>query len=896
MKLPQLNKIKWNYTMLAFLAPVIGMFFVMIIRGFEPFGSTSMLYSDMYHQYYPFFVAFRRALLKGDSLLYSWSVGMGMDYLGLISYYLASPLNLLSVLIPENFLLEYFSLLMPIKLGFAGMFFAIFLKKTFNKKDISIVLFGCFYALCAWVLGYQWNVMWLDTFALLPLVALGTISLLRDKKFVLYTLSLFLSVFSNYYIGLFTCIFVALIFMCYEICRWEGIKKFVCDLGRIALYSILAIGMTAILELPAYAALQNTQSSVNKFPEGFKLNIADANTWTGLLDAMRQVAGNMNGGLIHTFKEGLPNLYCGIAANILAFLFLTCKQVKIRDRVCSALLLLFFNISFIIRQLDYIWHGFHFTNMIPYRFSFLYSFVLLYMAYRAYLLRNRFRLWQVITASVLAIGIAFCANGLGDFVYWAYNGVFLLLYITALVYAHMIKRPAVKADLSEKREYVENRNYQKRMSGYIFLGIMFMELVLNLVNFGVNFSGTLVNDYPRGTVYSESMIRYMNDREEDNLFFRAETTHSQTLNDGALNGYNGISTFTSSANVNVTRFMKALGYGAKDTYNRYCFEESSPVSNLFLNLKYMLERQDRVEENPYFDDVHHFGKVHLLENNAYLPLGFLADNYLINVNLTESNNTMAFQNQLFRSATGVDGDVWSFITGRNLSISGTSVSLNSQNNTGYCAYTTDADAGGTIVYKYIADKEGLVCIELNLSKKNKFSFWKNGTELYNETYSIPQSLAVSNVVPGDVIEVHLTCKTNEKGTISLHTGILDEALFRKGYDALAASTLELTTFKNTLVEGTINCNRNGVLYTSIPQDGNWTAKVDGKPADIVLIGDAMIGLLLSEGTHTVTFQYHNAAFSLGWKISLACTAVFAGLYFSIYQPKRKKGKYEQLFI
>ena len=892
MRLPQINKIKWNYTLLAFLAPLIGMFAVMIVRGFEPFGKTSMLYSDMYHQYFPFFVAFRKALLSGDSLLYNWSVGMGMDYLGLISYYLASPLNLLSILVPESLLLEYFSLLMPIKLGLAGMFFALFLKKLFHRDDISIVLFGSFYALCAWALGYQWNIMWLDTFALLPLVALGTISLLKDNKFVLYTLTLFLSVFSNYYIGLFTCVFVALIFVCYQICRFKDIKTFINDLFRIALYSALAIGMTAILEIPAYAALQNTQSSVNKFPEGFRLNIADENTWKGLLDAMRQVAGNMNGGLIPSFKEGLPNLYCGVAANILAFLFLTCRQVKLRDKLCSVFLLLFFNVSFIVRQLDYIWHGFHFTNMIPYRFSFLYSFVLLYMAYRAYLLRNRFRLWQVIVAGALSIGLVFCAKDWSDMVYWAYNGVFLLLYLTALIYAHLNKRPAKTADLQVKQEYVENRNYQKRLSGRILLGVMFVELILNLVNFGVNFTGTVVSDYPRGTIYTESMIRYMKDREADNLFYRAETTHSQTLNDGALNGYNGISTFTSSANVSVTRFMKALGYGAKDTYNRYCFEESSPVSNLFLNLKYMLERRDKVEENPYFEDLHSFGKVHLLENKAYLPLGFLTENQILNVDFATSDNTLNFQNKLFKSATGVEGDVWNFITGKNLSISGTSVTLNSQNQTGYCSYSTEPDAGGTIVYKYIADQEGLVCIDLNLSKKNAFSFWKNGAELYSETYSIPQSLAVSNVIPGDIIEVHLTCKANERGSITLRTAILDEEVFRKGYDVLNTSTLKLNAFSNTLVQGTIDCDRNGVLYTSIPQDGNWKAYIDDSPAEIVLIGDAMIGLLLPEGSHSVTFKYENRAFALGWKISLVCVVIFAALWWSIYQPKRKKGKYE----
>ena len=894
MKLPQIRKRKWNYTLLAFLLPVVGMFTLMIIRGFIPFGRVSMLYSDMYHQYYPFFAAFRRALINGDSLLYNWNVGMGMDYLGLISYYLASPLNLLSVLVPESMLLGYFSLLMPIKLGLAGLFFGIFLKKTFHKDDFSIPVFGCFYAFCAWALGYHWNIMWLDTFALLPLVALGTIALLKERKFALYTISLFLSVFSNYYIGLFTCVFVALVFLCYEICRWQGIKRFIMDLGRIALYSVLAIGMTAILELPAYAALQTTQSSINKFPQGFQLNITDEDTWMGLLDAMRQVAGNMNGGLTPSFKEGLPNLYCGVAATVFAFLFLTCKQVKLRDKICSVVLLLFFNLSIIIRQLDYIWHGFHFTNMIPYRFTFLYSFVLLYMAYQAWVLRNRFRLWQILVAGLLATGIALCANDLTDPVYWAYNGVFLLLYIATLFFPFLSKTPQKEATFEEKRAFVKERKYQRKLSAGILLGVMVMEIILNLVNFGVSFTGTIVSDYPRGREYTASMIRYMKEREKYNLFYRAETTHSQTLNDGALNDYYGISTFTSSANVSTTRFMKALGYGAKDTYNRYCFEEGSPVSNLFLNLKYMLERQGRVEENNYFEDLHKYGNVHLLENKAYLPLGFLAENQLLELDFaTAGNESLEFQNELFRAATGVQEDVWSFITGRNLTIFGDDVDVTSYTQNGYCAFTTTPETGGVITYEYIADQEGLLCVGLDLYKIKNFSFWKNGIELYDESFSIPQTLAVSQVVPGDVVQVQLICNANEKGTANLDAAVLNDRVFQQGYSILAASTLELTSFENTRMEGTIRCDREGVLYTSIPQDGNWLAIVDDELAQTVTVGNAMVGLLMTEGEHSVSFIYRNKYFSLGWKISLACLAVFVGLYISIYQPKRKKGKYEK---
>ena len=879
---------------LAFLLPVFGIFAVMICRGFIPFGDTSMLYSDMYHQYYPFFLSFRRALLSGDSLLINWDVGLGINNLGLVAYYLASPLNLLSVFVPENLLLSYFSLLMPIKLGFAGLFFGIFLKKLFHREDISIAVFGCFYALCAWALGYHWNIMWLDTFALLPLVALGTVTLLRDKRFILYTLSLFFSIVTNYYIGFFTCIFVALVFICHEICRFRSVGSFFKDLGRIALFSLLAIGMTAFLELPAFTALQTTQSSINTFPQGFSLNIADEDTWAGLFDAMRQVAGNMNGGTAPNYKDwdALPNIYCGVASVMLGALFLTHKQVKIRDKVCTVLLLAFLNLSVILRQLDYIWHGFHFTNMIPYRFSFLYSFVLLYMAYRAYTMRNSFRLWQVIVAGGLSVGVLLCAKENTDFTFWAFNIVFILLYFTVFLLPHLYIAPKADTPRQERYTIAKARHDRRQISSILLLCVMGMELILNLATFGIDFTGTTVTDYPRGTDKSQLIIQYMKERTNE-PFYRAEVNQTQSLNDGALNGYHGITTFTSSANVNITRYMQALGFGAKDTYNRYSFEESSPVSNLFLGLKYLIDRDGITEENPYFDTVHHYGDVYLLENNAYLPLGFLADPQILSVNfesayreLDSSNgnwNKLAFQNKLFKAATDTNADVWSFITGNHLSISATDVTLSNPSQTGSCDYTAGAQ-GGTVVYKYIAHEEGYVCIDLYIGlynssygAKNRFSLWKNGVELVSDTYSLSQTYGVANVDAGDVIELHVQCSDNEEGYISAHAGILNEDVFRAGYEILSASTLQLDTFKNTYMEGTINCDRNGVLYTSIPQDGNWIAFVDGEPAELIEIGGAMVGLLLSEGTHTVQFLYRNYDFLIGCVISIACAGIFIAI-------------------
>lgn len=894
----------WRNHLLAFLIPFGGMLLVMLVCGYHPFGTSAMLYSDNYHQYYPFFVAFRRALRSGSSLLYSWDVGMGVDYLGLIAYYLGSPLNLLSVLVPDSQVLNFYCMLVPIRLGLAGLFFSIFLRQVFQREDISIALFGSFYALCAWALGYQWNVMWMDSFALLPLIMLGMVQLLRDKKFVLYTLTLALGVIANYYIGFFLCIFVFLGFFCYEICYVRSWKRFFADLVRIALFSVLALGMTAILTVTAMAALQTTQSSVNQFPTGFRLNIASKHTFLGLLDAMRQVAGNMGGGITPTFKEGLPNLYCGVGSILLGFLFLLSWDVKWQEKVCALFLLVFFNVSFIVRQLDYIWHGFHFPNMIPYRFSFLYSFVLLVMAYRAWTLRRKFDPLQVVAAGLLTAAVLCCSNDVLKtqninlfgtvrevHLYIIYNTFFFALFFIILLLGSL--KPKQKEDTPEEAlrvRRVTRKHY--KITKRCLCGVLALELAATLCAFGYYFPGTNVTDYPRGTEYAASMIRYMQEREEDTLFYRAETAHSQALNDGALNGYSGISTFTSSANVHITEFMKALGYGAKNTYNRYCFEESSPVANLFLNLKYMIERDGRDRNSSVFEEVHHYGQVYLYRNTAYLPLGFLAESQLAQVDFLTGDNSFGFQNELFRAATGVTEDVWHEIAGDYRDIYGSGIEVTEQNSNGFCRYN-GAPSGGNVIYSYVADRDGFACVRLDLPQRNSFYVSVNGVELYREDITLPQMLAIADVKEGDVIDIRILCKSNESGTATVNVAVMDNDLFRLGYQILGSSQLNLTSFTGTLAEGTISCNRDGLLYTSIPQNGNWFAEVDGVPQETVLVGDCMIGLNLTQGTHTVRFVYRNEAFRIASIISGVSFGIFLLLALLSLRPKRKSAEPEE---
>ena len=221
-------------------------------------GRNMPLASDGWHQYYPFLKVFREKLRTGGSMEYSWVSGMGGSFISLFAYYLSSPMYLLSVLVPESVLPQFMTVLTILKLSLAGFFFGWFLRIVYRRNDLMIPFFSLLYAFSAWAAGYYWNIMWLDTFALLPLLVAGTVCLLRDGHFRLYTLSLALSLWCSYYIAFFCCIFVLLCFVCYNIVCWDGFRTFLRRFVRIGLCTLLGAGMACVLLIPTLLAMKIT--------------------------------------------------------------------------------------------------------------------------------------------------------------------------------------------------------------------------------------------------------------------------------------------------------------------------------------------------------------------------------------------------------------------------------------------------------------------------------------------------------------------------------------------------------------------------------------------------------------------------------------------------------------
>ena len=150
----------------------------------------------------------------------------------------------------------------------------------------------------------------------------------------------------------------------------------------------------------------------------------------------------------------------------------------------------------------------------------------------------------------------------------------------------------------------------------------------------------------------------------------------------------------------------------------------------------------------------------LYDYTAYLPLGFLTERELADVEFDSGNHPFLLQNRIFSAATGLEEDVWHTVSGSNLEITGEDVTVSDRNSSGYCSYR-DGLKNSKVYYTYTVQQDGFFCVNLNLPKRNSVSISLNGEELYTESMSLPQMLAVGDVAVGDVVTVRMTCKEDE---------------------------------------------------------------------------------------------------------------------------------------
>ena len=410
----------------AFCIPLLITLIICVNREIYPFGDQCMLHIDMYHQYCPFFTELMEKLKTGGSPFYSWNIGLGADFVSLYAYYLASPLNWLLILWPRGYVIEFMTVLSILKIALSGLTFTYYLGEHFHvwqdagnaaavtrtEKKTAVrlpadvasyasALSGAAYALCAFMAAYAWNLMWTDCMVLAPLVILGLERLIRDNRPGLYYVSLAVCILSNYYISIMICIFLVLWFLLYWMeHRASGYRAWI----RFAWYSLLAGATGAVLILPTAKVLSLSGASGISFPE----------TMEWYFNIVSELARSLLAVDVYTGDSHWPNLYCGIFALFLLFLYVWNRAVPWKKKLPRLALVVFFWLSFSNNMLDFIWHGLHFPTSLPGRQSFLYAFLVLVIAYEALLYIRELKLWQVFAAGGMSVVFLLFCNHFMD--------------------------------------------------------------------------------------------------------------------------------------------------------------------------------------------------------------------------------------------------------------------------------------------------------------------------------------------------------------------------------------------------------------------------------------------------------------------------------------------------
>ena len=829
-KIVDLFRKNWIWSALAFGIPFVASVIICAAQGIYPFGENCILHVDMYHQYCPFFMEMQDKLANGDSLLYSWNLGLGSDFIGLYAYYLASPLNWLLLLCPRGLVIEFMTVTIWIKIALAGLFFFWYLSEHFQLigKDgryhsnltMPAIIFSTAYAFSGFIATYSWNIMWMDSIALAPLIILGLELLVKKNKPALYYVSLALSILCNFYISLIICIFLVLYFGVLFLEQKKG-KLMACV--RFAWYSLLAGGTGAILLIPEAKILSYAESADATWPEAVEWYFGIIEEFSRLCTTASPYTGN----------DHWPNLYCGAFTVLLVLMYVLNKRIKWTKKLPRILLLVLFVLSFANNYLDFIWHGLRFPNSLPGRQSFLFIFLMLVMGYETYRMRKGTRIWHIFVSMALCFGVLIISGAktdaeITDLLAFILTGIFIAAYGICFI-LHRIGTKKVRM----------------MIKGFA-LGLAMCEIILNMAITGF-YSLSRTSYLAKMEDYQELLDFAQWDANQDagegNMtFYRVEDYERKTKNDDSLYGYPSGTIFSSLMNIEVSHFYQSLYMEGGRNY--YCYNGATPLVSSMLSVKYMLSDND-MGNNALRQMIATSGSYYLYENKYCLPLGFMMSEEAIENWYYESGQKIGHINRL--------GEV-----------------LGATGNVLYKANVEmDVNAGSTSI---TVEKDGIYYANYSTCGADNLNISINSgpTTRYNKT-THRYLFELGECKAGDQITI-----TNSKSEeISFTVYRLNMTAVDEAYETLNKQTMVTEEYTDTYIKGSIEVTEAGRLILSIPNEEGWTLYVDGKKSEILDFKDTFISVYLEEGQHEIELKYMTPGLKVGALLSGACVLLFA---------------------
>ena len=830
----------------AFLIPVLVAVIVYACCRVYPLGENCFLKTDMYHQYAPFYSEFREKLQNGRSLLYTWDIGLGVNFTALYAYYLASPLNWLIILCPETLVIEFMMVNMIIKLGLCAVSMTFYLRKHSRPESgYGPAFFGIFYALSGYMCAYYWNLMWLDCIILFPVIMYGFEKLVRGESGLLYAAALGISILSNYYISIMICMFLVFwffisAFLDKELGGFElssanaagNLLLFIKRGLRFAFFSLMAGGLSAVLLLPEICALKTTASSSMSLPKTYQqyFSIAD------------MIARHMPCIETEQALEHWPNIYCGTAVFVLFALYIIASRIKLKEKIVYVSTAVFMLMGFSINLLNFIWHGLHYPNSLPARQGFIYVFLVLFMCYRSYSVRRIFTKKQIGGALIAALLFILYAQDKiekSEYHFMIFYGAMLI----AALYAGLL--------------YAERRRLFKPQT------LTGLALLLVIAEVSLNTSVTSFTTCSRSSYTADnSDVRELCETLVPTTdFYRIEKVSRKTKNDGAWLNFPSVSLFSSVANADCTKFFKALG--CEGSTNAYSITGSTPFVDMLFSVRYAIygSAQDNHGVKTFVESR---GDSYLYRNNCSLPLGFMMPEAMLSRWATELSSPANVQNSLC-DVLGVSR------------VMKTNENAPSQNEQDYAV--TIAEDGD--YYLYITNPKVTKVTVTTPVKKQTIEHTDRGF-----------FVELGYCYEGDKV----SAKSETDGQdMKAELYRFDYAALEELYGRLSEYTFDLSDWQDASLKGKISSDSEALgyedgqadIFLSIPYDAGWSVKIDGAPVETYKAFDTFLSFKVPDGTHELELDYMPQGLVPGGIITLLSAIVFAGVCIFSLMRKRK---------
>ena len=884
------------YCWLAILCTAGVMMLVYYCFNLFPFGETTILRMDLYHQYGPLFAEFYDRVMNLKSFLYSWNTGLGSPFLGNYFNYLSSPAAFLILILGHRNMPEAIAGMILIKAALSAGAFTYYLKKSRGRHDFTTAAFGVLYSMCGYFVAYYWNVMWIDAMVYFPLIIYGIERIIDKRKPSVYIAFLALTLWSNYYMGYMTCIFSVIYFIVYFFSHYDftsfaGDAKFTYDDSHekqyafkdklksnifirsgvtFAFASLAAAGLVAAALLPVYYILRSSSATSGTMPDGYRV-------YFSVFDFLANHFASVDPTIRSSGEDVLPNVYCGIGTLILVPLYIFSKRISLKEKVCSifTLGLLFF--SFNINYLNFIWHGFHFPNDLPYRFSFMYCFILLVMAYKAFENLGEYSGRQILGVGVALVFAVIAVQKIGS--KNADDLTELLSVIFAVTYClifYLLK------DLKK----------QKAAISVILLCCVIAELACSNTNrYSMNqIKSTFTGDYD-SFLQIKSML---DEREDGNDRYRMELTYNRARMDPAWFGYNGVSTFSSMAYEKMSNMQSNLGLYS-NYINSYTYYMQTPVYNMMNSLKYIVDNDPKVNvSDDYYTSVAKLDKYTAYENKYWLPIAMAVDPG-IKEWYAGYTNPFSVQNEWFEFSTGVE-DVFEMMP-----LDSTSMRYFNLDE------ITAGFETGDLYFQKTGAGEGELDVDLWVPETRHCYLFVDSDSFDSIVISKPDGSSVTQETdepyiydlgilnPEDSIEIQIKIPEDgdDYGYMNFYPYSVNEEKLSEGYEILKANGMHVESFEDTRITGTITAAKDMVMFTSIPYDKGWSVKIDGKEIkndDCIALQDAYLCFNLPKGTHKIELSFTQRGLFLGLAVSAATAMLLiaAAIVFSLIRKKRRE--------